>query len=100
MSAFETASLLAEKGLDSVEDVALHVKRLAKKRLAKKQGQRLGVATPEASPGGSISSSSSSGSGGGALGAWRDATDPRPRVLVLGSGWAAHALIKVGGRGG
>ena len=26
---------------------------------------------------------------------WDDPNDPRPRLLVLGSGWAAHALVKI-----
>lgn len=29
------------------------------------------------------------------LSAWEDATDERPRLLVIGSGWGAHALTKV-----
>jgi NADH dehydrogenase FAD-containing subunit len=29
------------------------------------------------------------------LAAWDDASDTRPRVLVIGSGWAAHALVKI-----
>lgn len=28
------------------------------------------------------------------LKAWQDVADPRPRVLIVGSGWAAHALVK------
>ena len=29
------------------------------------------------------------------LAAWEDPTDTRPRLLVMGSGWAAHALVKI-----
>jgi hypothetical protein len=28
------------------------------------------------------------------LKAWQDPADARPRVLIVGSGWAAHALVK------
>ena len=29
------------------------------------------------------------------LDCWQDESDHRPRVLVIGSGWAAHALVKI-----
>lgn len=29
------------------------------------------------------------------LDAWEDASDPRPRLLIVGSGWGAHALVKI-----
>ena len=29
------------------------------------------------------------------LAAWDDKADTRPRVLVIGSGWAAHAMVKI-----
>ena len=61
------AEKFVERGLDTLEDAFLHFRRLS----------REGV-DPEDS-----------------LASWDDDTDPRPRLLVLGSGWAAHALVKI-----
>ena len=52
--------------LDTAEDAATHFRRI-------------GAVAPEADP----------------LLPWEDTTDPRPRLLILGTGWAAHALAKV-----
>jgi hypothetical protein len=35
---------------------------------------------------------------GPALAEWENTRDVRPRLLVLGSGWGAHALVKVSAR--
>jgi ornithine cyclodeaminase/alanine dehydrogenase-like protein (mu-crystallin family) len=99
---FDTASLLLEKALDTLEDVALITKRQVNEVVnavalrAQAQGgntQALLDATRRTGTGTGAGMSTAVG----ALGAWQDASDVRPRLLVLGAGWAAHALIKVFG---
>ena len=64
-------SLVLEKALDTLEDAALHARR------------QLDAPAFLAAADDDV------------LEAWRAADDARPRVLLLGSGWGAHALLKV-----
>jgi len=73
-STVDTAGLVLEKVLDTCEDVALHARRNLF-RPAVTNGGRAGLASWSEE--------------------WSCPADSRPRVLVLGSGWAAHAFIKV-----
>ena len=61
------AEKFVERGLDTLEDALLHFRRLS----------REGINVEDS------------------LATWDDPNDPRPRLLVLGSGWAAHALVKI-----
>jgi hypothetical protein len=95
---FDTVGLVAESLLNSVEDMTLHLKRQAKKNWGRPRPSvhRLSVQR-RAVDRNEVRSSSAVGSSGsaGTLREWTSMSDPRPRVLVLGSGWAAHALAKV-----
>ncbi len=63
----EEALAVLDGAIDTAEDAALHLRRLVR-------------GTPAAST---------------LQADFADDTDPRPRLVILGSGWAAHALIKV-----
>lgn len=67
LDALDTLDTVVTRGLDTVEDAWLLARRL------------------QAAP---VSAEN-------CLAAWNDEADPRPRLLVLGSGWAAHALVKI-----
>ena len=62
-----TLDTLITRGLDTVEDAFLLARRVADKSVDPID----------------------------CLEAWEDATDPRPRLLIIGSGWGAHALVKI-----
>jgi NADH dehydrogenase FAD-containing subunit len=64
---FRTLDTLISRGLDTVEDALLLARRVAAE----------GVNPIDC------------------LAAWEDDKDPRPRILVIGSGWGAHALVKI-----
>ena len=63
----EEALAVLDGAIDTAEDAALHLRRLVR-------------GTPAAST---------------LQADFADDSDPRPRLVILGSGWAAHALIKV-----
>ena len=67
LDTLRTLDTLITRSLDTVEDAWLLARRVA------------------ATPVDSID----------CLDAWQDDADPRPRLLVVGSGWAAHALVKI-----
>lgn len=88
--------MLYEKALDTLEDVALITKRQVSEIawVVASQAQKQGVDTQplldrlRPKPKGGVATP-------GALDAWHDKLDTRPRLLVLGTGWGAHALVKV-----
>ena len=67
LDALRTLDTLISRGLDTAEDAFLLARRVA------------------AEPVDSID----------CLSAWKDDADPRPRILIVGSGWGAHALVKI-----
>eukprot|EP00814_Leptocylindrus_danicus_P019639 CAMPEP_0116007610 /NCGR_PEP_ID=MMETSP0321-20121206/2394_1 /TAXON_ID=163516 /ORGANISM="Leptocylindrus danicus var. danicus, Strain B650" /LENGTH=610 /DNA_ID=CAMNT_0003476323 /DNA_START=299 /DNA_END=2127 /DNA_ORIENTATION=- len=88
------ASILFNKGLDTIEDAYTHFRRLQLEEAYLNQT----IASTFNMDGLSSSSSSSSITEEGiiiALTQWNDPLDKRPRVLVIGSGWGSHALIKI-----
>jgi len=66
LDALRTLDTLITRGLDTVEDAYLMARRVPAKVVDSQN----------------------------CLAAWEDPADRRPRVLVIGSGWAAHALVK------
>ena len=64
---FDTLNVVWQRGLDTVEDLFLLGRRLP------------------AEPVNTVD----------CLAAWDDPDDPRPRVLIIGSGWGAQALVKI-----
>ena len=69
------AAIVFEKCLDTLEDAALHARRqFIDERDAGNQEVSNSVDV---------------------LAAWNAQDDERPRLLVLGSGWGAHALVKI-----
>lgn len=67
IDAMRTLDTLVSRGLDTLEDALLLARRVA-----------ADVVDPI-----------------DCLDTWTDSSDPRPRVLVIGSGWGSHALVKV-----
>ena len=67
VDAMRTLDVLATRGLDTLEDAILLARRVG------------------SSPVDSVD----------CLAQWEDESDTRPRLLVVGSGWAAHALVKI-----
>ena len=75
-SILELSSVLGQKGLDTIEDAILHYRRLqAEGSYLEKRIQQESAAD--------------------CLKQWNANDDPRPRLLVVGSGWGAHAVIKI-----
>ena len=67
LDAMRTLDVLLTRGLDTIEDALLLARRVG------------------SSPVDSVD----------CLAQWEDESDARPRLLVVGSGWAAHALVKI-----
>jgi len=72
----DTASFLFSKTLDTIEDAYTHLRRLRAEDSY-------------------IDSKMDLYSAADCLDQWNDEKDPRPKLLVIGSGWAAHALLKI-----
>jgi len=66
LDALRTLDTLITRALDTVEDAYLMARRAPAKVIDSRDS----------------------------LVAWQDPVDSRPRVLIIGSGWAAHALVK------
>ena len=73
---FDFVSVLGQKTLDTVEDALLHYRRLEIEDSY-------------------IDTRLRQESAADCLKQWNADTDSRPRVLVIGSGWGAHAVIKI-----
>lgn len=78
LKALNFASVLLNKGLDTIEDAYTHFRRLQLEEAYINK-----------------TSSACDTVGNNCLSQWNDPNDARPRVLVIGSGWGAHALIKI-----
>eukprot|EP00816_Leptocylindrus_hargravesii_P005353 CAMPEP_0196817792 /NCGR_PEP_ID=MMETSP1362-20130617/62580_1 /TAXON_ID=163516 /ORGANISM="Leptocylindrus danicus, Strain CCMP1856" /LENGTH=672 /DNA_ID=CAMNT_0042195631 /DNA_START=146 /DNA_END=2161 /DNA_ORIENTATION=- len=91
LKALDFASVLLNKGLDTIEDAYTHFRRLQLEEAYLNQT----IAPTSASKLNMDDTISSITEGINCLTQWNDPLDKRPRLLVIGSGWGAHALIKI-----